>query len=272
MEHLLETQSTDNYRVDLEVFSGPLDLLLYLIKKEEVDIYDIPLARITRQYLKYIEMMQVLNLEIAGEFILMAATLIKIKTRLLLPRDEEDPEEVDPREELIMALVEYKKYKEAGEILREKALIEESFYVPTAPLGKIDKIYDEQPASGLFDMLTAFMEVLSARRVETIHEVNPEEISIEDRIAIIIALLGEKDGATFRDLFADIPRKIVAVVTFLALLELARTRRIKIRQAVPFGELRVYRGDKYTRDVQAIEHLDTVDDDEEKTVEEQISV
>ncbi|MFZ5979440.1 MAG: segregation and condensation protein A, partial [Candidatus Zixiibacteriota bacterium] len=227
--------------------------------------------RITRQYLKYIEMMQVLNLEIAGEFILMAATLIKIKTRLLLPRDEEDPEEIDPREELILALVEYKKYKEAGEILREKALIEESFYIPTAPLGKIDKKYDEQPATSLFDLLSAFMEVISTRRIETIHEVNPEEISIEDRIAIIMTLLGDKDGATFRELFADIPRKIVAVVTFLALLELARTRRIKIRQAVPFGELRVYRGDKYTRDVQAIEQLDTVDDHEE-TMEEQVSI
>jgi len=271
MEHLLESQSIDNYRVDLEVFSGPLDLLLYLIKKEEVNIYDIPLARITRQYLKYIEMMQVMNLEVAGEFILMAASLIKIKTRLLLPRDEEDPEEIDPREELIMALVEYKKYKEAGEILRERALIEESFYVPPAPLGKIDKIYDEQPATGLFDMFSAFIEVLSTRRIETMHEVNPEEISIEDRISIIIKLLGEKDGATFYDLFADIPRKIVAVVTFLALLELARTRRIKIRQAVPFGELRVYRGEKYTRDIQAIAHLDIVNEEEE-TMEEQVSV
>ncbi len=100
--------SHQDYRVDLPVFNGPLDLLLYLIKKEEVDIYEIPLARITSQYLKYIDLMQVLNLDVAGEFVLMAATLIRAKARLLLPRDESDPEEIDPREELIMALVEYR--------------------------------------------------------------------------------------------------------------------------------------------------------------------
>ena len=271
MEHLIEAQS-DNYRVDLEVFSGPLDLLLYLIKKEEVDIYDIPIAHITRQYLKYVEMMKVLNLEIAGEFILMAATLIRIKTKLLLPRDEDDPEEVDPREELILALVEYKKYKEAGEILREKALIEESFYVPPAPLGKIENKYDLENETSLYDMLTAFMDVLAARRVEAIHEVNPEEISIEDRISVIMKLLSDREGANFRELFADIPRKIVAVVTFIALLELARTRRIKIMQNVLFGELWVYRGDLYKADDQMIDHLDVMEEEETSELQEQISV
>lgn len=269
MEHQSEIQN-DNYRVDLEVFSGPLDLLLYLIKKEEVDIYDIPIARITRQYLKYIEMMKVLNLEIAGEFILMAATLIRIKTRLLLPRDEEDPEEVDPREELILALVEYKKYKEAGDILREKALIEESYYVPPTPLGKIDSKYDLQNETSLYDLLTVFVDVLAARRQEIIHEVNPEEISIEDRISVVIKLLADRESANFRELFADIPRKIVAVVTFIALLELARTQRVKIRQVVPFGELWIYRGDLYQRDVQMIDQLDIMEHENE--LQEQVSV
>ena len=115
----MDNGNNGDYRVELEVFSGPLDLLLYLIKKEEVDIYNIPIARITSQYLRYIEMMHGLNLEIAGEFVLMAATLIRLKARLLLPRDESDSEEIDPREELILALVEYKKFKEAGEILRK---------------------------------------------------------------------------------------------------------------------------------------------------------
>ncbi len=124
----------DDNRVDLAVFHGPLDLLLYLIRKEEVDIYDIPIAKITRQYLKYIELMTTLNLEMAGEFILMAATLIRIKTRMLLPRGESDADEPDPREELIWALIEYKKYKEAGEILREKALLEERNYIPPSPV------------------------------------------------------------------------------------------------------------------------------------------
>jgi segregation and condensation protein A len=235
----------ESYQVNLEVFSGPLDLLLYLIKKEEVDIYDISISRITAQYLKYIEMMKTLNLEIAGEFILMAATLIRIKARLLLPRDADDPEEIDPREELIMALVEYKKYKEAGEILREKALLEEQNYVPPSPVGKVETKVDLSPATGLFDLLTAFQEVMTARRDELLHEVDTDEISIEDRIQVIIGLLKERDFASFQELFADIPRKIVAVVTFIALLELARSRRIQIMQSVPFAGLRVCRGDKF---------------------------
>lgn len=255
VEELLN-QHSENYRVNLEVFSGPLDLLLYLIRKEEVDIYDIPIARITQQYLRYIELMQVLNLEIAGEFILMAATLIRIKARLLLPRDESDPEENDPREELIMALVEYKKFKEASEILREKALIEEQNYVPERPLGKIESKVDLEPATSLFDLLTAFKEVLEQRREETVHEVIPEEVAIEDRIASIISYLQKRESASFPELFQDVPRKIVAIVTFIALLELVRTRRIRIMQAEPFARLRVYRGERFHQPREAIDLVD----------------
>ena len=242
METAAETITTD-YKVDLEVFSGPLDLLLYLIRKEEVDIYDIPIARITSQYLRYINLMQTLNLEVAGEFVLMAATLIRIKTRLLLPRDESEPEEEDPRDELIMALVEYKKYKETGEMLREKALLEEQNYIPPSPVGRIDGRVDLTPATTLFDLLTAFREVMAVSREELVHEVVPEEISIEDRIAAIMTHLQTDESATFVELFADLPRRIIAVVTFIAILELARTRRIRIMQAMPFSELRVYRGE-----------------------------
>jgi segregation and condensation protein A len=236
---------SDSYRVELEVFSGPLDLLLFLIRKEEVDIYDIPIARITKQYLKYMEMMKNLNLEIAGEFILMASTLIRIKTRLLLPRDESDPEEADPREELIMALVEYKKFKEASEILREKALLEERVYVPPSPVSKSVEKVDFSPSTSLFDLLMALRGVLSARRDEIVHEVDPDEITIEERIKVVMSLLAERQQATFSELFADVPRKIVAVVTFIAILELVRTRRIRIMQAFPFTELRVYRGELF---------------------------
>jgi segregation and condensation protein A len=235
----------DNYRVELEVFSGPLDLLLYLIKKEEVDIYDIPIARITRQYLKYVEMIKHLNLEVAGEFILMAATLIRIKTRLLLPHDENDPEEADPREELIMALVEYKKFKEAGEILREEALNEERNYVPPSPVEKVESRVDLSPTTSLYDLLIAFRDVLRARRDESFHEVGAEDVSVEERVDVIMELLANRQYATFRELFSDIPRKFVAIVTFIAMLELARTRRIRIMQSFPFAELRVYRGEYF---------------------------
>jgi len=243
-EQLVGTRS-ENYCVDLKVFSGPLDLLLYLIQKEEVDIYDIPIARITRQYLRYVEMMKTLNLDVAGEFILMAAILIRIKTKLLLPRDEADTGELDAREELIMALVEYRKYKEAGEILREKALQEELNYIPPSPVERVETRIDLSPATSLYDLLVALREVLTRSREERIHEVNAQEVSIEDRIRYVMAVLREKEFATFSDLFADMPRKIVAVVTFIAVLELARTRRIRIFQSRPYAEIRVYRGEKF---------------------------
>jgi segregation and condensation protein A len=222
-----------------------MDLLLHLIRREEVDIYDIPIARITNQYLRYIEMMQTLNLEVAGEFILMAATLIRIKTRLLLPRGEEDTDEPDPREELIMALVEYRKYKEAGDVLRDRALEEERVYVPTSPVRKIEGRVDFEPVTGLYDLIVAFRNVMKARKFNRPHEINPQEITVEDRIRVVLEYLRKREGATFTELFADVPRKIIAIVTFIALLELARTRRISIQQVRPFTELRVYRGDHY---------------------------
>ena len=244
MEHALDHQSAD-YRVDLDVFNGPMDLLLFLIKKEEVDIYDIPISRITQQYLSYLDIMRTLDLEVAGEFILMAATLIHIKARLLLPRDENDPEEEDPREELIMALLEYKKYKEAGEILRDRALIEETNYVPPPVLGEIKSKVDLSPATTLFDLISAFKDVLATRPEQVVHEVIVEEITIEDRIKSVLLALQDKEYASFVELFDQAQKRIVAVVTFIAMLELARTRRISIMQALPFTEIRLYRGEFY---------------------------
>ncbi|MDZ4723302.1 MAG: segregation/condensation protein A [candidate division Zixibacteria bacterium] len=235
----------ENYQVDIGVFSGPLDLLLFLIKKEEVDISDIPIAKITRQYLKYIEMMQTLNLEVAGEFVLMAATLIRIKTRLLLPSFEAELDEGDPREELIWALMEYKKYREASEVLREKALLEEQHYVPPAPLGKIEGRVDLSPATTLFDLMAAYRNLMAGKKPEIFHEVVPEEISIEERMLLIMRYLKGEESALFEDLYIDHPKKMTAVVSFIAMLELARTRRVNLQQAFPFSALRVYRGEFY---------------------------
>lgn len=256
MMDITENPQTGDYRVDLAVFQGPLALLLYLIKKEEVDIHDIPIAKITREYLKYVELMTTLNLEVAGEFILMVATLIRIKTRMLLPRGENDLEELDPREELVLALIEYKKYKEAGEILREKALLEERNFIPPSAVGEINGKVNLSKSTTLFDLLTAFKEALSARRNEPFHEVYAEEVSTEDRITYIMQLLREKEFATFTELFADLPERIVAVVTFIALLELARAQRVTIYQSKPFAELRVYRGEAFEAPRQAIDLMD----------------
>jgi segregation and condensation protein A len=257
-EHDPELTDGSDYRVDLAVFHGPLDLLLYLIRKEEVDIYDIPIARITRQYLKYIELMQVLNLEIAGEFILMAATLIRIKTRMLLPRTETEEEEMDPREELVLALIEYKKYREAGEMLRERALLEQRRYIPPSPLEDMPSRVDVSPATTLYDLLMAFRDVLAQKREVAIHEVHFEEVSIEDRIAHIIEYLRGHEVVSFAELFADVPRKIVAIVTFVALLELVRAHRVSIRQSTPFAKLRVYRGNRFDAPPSAIDLVTAV--------------
>ncbi len=245
MQETITDPQTDSYQVQLDMFSGPLDLLLYLIKQEEVDIYDIPIARITRQYLKYIEQMQTLNLEVAGEFILMAATLIRIKTKLLLPRDESDPDEMDPREELILALVEYKRYKEAAEHLRDRALREEQYFVPPSPVSHSVVKVDLNPATSLFDLLSAFRTVLATRQRELFHQVQPEESSMEDRMALVLNALSEQEMATYRQLCSDDPKRMIAVVTFIAVLELARTRRISVEQSWPFAEMRVYRGTRF---------------------------
>ncbi len=235
----------DNYSVDLEVFQGPLDLLLYLIRKDEIDIYDIPIARITEQYMHYIEMMKNLNLELAGEYILMAATLIRIKAKLLLPRDGDDSEEADPRQELVAALLEYKKFKEASEILREKRLLEERICTPPAINGNQKSKVVLSDSTTLYDLLTSFRDVLERIGKDQFYEIQPEELTVEDRIRRVLEVLSDKDSVAFQELFMDIPRKLVAIMTFMAILELARVHRIMIRQSLPFSEVRVYRGERF---------------------------
>lgn len=252
----------ENYSVNLEVFHGPLDLLLYLIRKDEIDIYDIPIARIAQQYMQYIDVMKILNLELAGEYILMAATLIRIKAKLLLPRDELESDEADPREELVAALLEYKKFKEAGEILREKRLLEERVYIPPpvdSGNGGRKKIV-VLDSTTLFDMLTALREVLERAEQEKLYEIDPQEATIEDRVEKIMDILAEKESATFQELFKDVPQKIIAILTFVAVLELVRLRRVTVRQSLPFSELRVYRGDLFNDPHPAIEFINRADE------------
>lgn len=254
---MIENKPGENYSVNLEIFHGPLDLLLYLIRKDEIDIYDIPIAHITEQYMRYLEVIQSLDLELAGEYILMAATLIRIKARLLLPRDDEEGEEMDPREELVAALLEYKKYKEAGDILREKRLLEERVFIPPAISrgnGRKEQVVLADNTT-LYDMLTVFKEVLERAKQEHLYEINLEEASIEDRVNKILKTLADRESATFVELFDDAPKKIIAILTFIAVLELAKLRRIKIRQSMPFAELRVYRGEDFDSEQPAIEFI-----------------
>jgi segregation and condensation protein A len=243
----IETQtqeSSSSYSVKLDVFEGPLDLLLFLIKRDEIDIYDIPIAHITRQYLEYIDLMKVLNLEVAGEFIVMAATLIRIKAKMLLPRTVDEEEEEDPREELVQALLEYRKFKEAACVLKEKEE-EQSRWFPRADpdLSGLPKEEILVEAS-LYDLMSAFKKILDSQPKETFHTINYSRVTIEERIEYVLSCLAQKDGVVFTELFLDTPIKLVMVVTFMAILELIRLQKIYIRQTKHFSEIWVFRNEK----------------------------
>jgi segregation and condensation protein A len=227
------------YRVRLEVFEGPLDLLLHLIKKNELDIFDIPIAEITSDYLNYIKLFRRLNLDFAGEFLVMASTLIHIKSRMLLPSietvEEEEPE--DPRLELAARLMEYQKFKEAASILKGKEAIQRDIYgrLPIVPLDE-----DYTIEASLFDLVDAFQRVVF--RVEKeVREIIQEDIRVEDRIREILNLLENRRFINFETIFSGQRTKRLLIVTFLALLELVRLRTVFARQARPFGDIRIYR-------------------------------
>ena len=233
-----------SYKVQLEIFEGPLDLLLYLIKREELDIYHIPIARIARQYLEYIQMMRMLNLDIAGEFLVMAATLMHIKSRMLLPQEElrEEEEDEDPQAELIKQLMEYQKFKGMAEKLEEKQITQEKIF----SRGKDEAMGLAQKEgflleANLFDLLTAFSRVLTTVSKEGFTEIIEDETTVNEKIREILDVLRAKASLNFTKLFAGLATKVEMVVAFLALLELIRLKEIKIRQAQRFGEIRVYK-------------------------------
>lgn len=230
------------YPVKLDVFEGPLDLLLFLIKKNEIDIYDIPISLITQQYLEYLEMMRSLDLEVAGEFVLMAATLIRIKARMLLPKTEEEEEEEDPRAQLVTALLEYKRYKELSGMLKEKES-EESKFFPRTDFSYL-KLEDERQDEievNLSDLLSAFKKVCEKTPKEIFHQVKMEDVSLDQRVDHILNYLKEREKVKFAELFLDNPIRLVMVVTFIAILELIRLRKIKVIQRKNFSEIWVHR-------------------------------
>jgi len=202
------------YKVRLEVFEGPLDLLLYLIRQEEIDIYDIPIARITQQYLEYLEFMKSLDIELAGEFLVMAATLLKVKSRMLLPRHEELGEEAeDPRRDLVQQLLEYRKFKEIAERLGEKEYTQRRMF--PRPKGGFDNaaeiIPPEPPAPdvGMFELLNAFKQVLERIDKLKLYEIVGEDISIEERIDFIVRTITSRRRMTFMELFENEKRRLV---------------------------------------------------------------
>ncbi|MBU0895471.1 MAG: segregation/condensation protein A [Candidatus Omnitrophica bacterium] len=233
------------YKVKLEVFEGPLDLLLYLIKKEEVDIYDIPIAKITDQYLEYMELMQLLDLTIAGEFLVMAATLMHIKSKLLLPPDEtevESEEELDPRVELVKRLLEYKKFKEAAAELAQKESHQKHFYARVGSGINMDELpaaKDEFFEASLFDLITAFTKVLRDIPKEMFHEIIKDEFTVSEKIHDVLHMLVDNRKVMFTDLFKAAKNKAEIITTFLAILELIKIREISIIQHAHFGEIEI---------------------------------
>jgi segregation and condensation protein A len=227
---------------ELGGFDGPLDLLLYLIKKDEVDIYDIPIAEITRQYLAYLEACRELNLEIAGEFLYMAAVLMRIKARMLLPRPGDDEQWEDPRTELVNALQEYRNFKNVSSVLEEMAISRQRRYPrrdytlfdippPEAELVRVD----------LTTLMIAFGDLVSRVEAESSYELEPLEITVDTRKDHILSLFERDESMEFDELFRDDLRKIVMVVTFIALLELVKLGVVRIEQAEPFSTIRVYK-------------------------------
>jgi segregation and condensation protein A len=247
-QHLDFESSPDAYKVKLDSFEGPLDLLLHLIRKNELNIYDIPIALITEQYLGFIELMQELNLDVAGEFLVMAATLIHIKSRMLLPRPEsatDDPVDAeDPREVLVRRLLEHQKFKAAAELLHERETWRSAQYI--RPDSRVaDAAGDEYESEldvDLFGLIAAFRGVLERANRRPRMILPPEQMSIEDRIRQLLDRLSETDACGFEDLFSDGDgSRPFMIVTFLALLEMIRLKLVRIFQSGGFGPIRVYK-------------------------------
>ena len=233
-------------QIHLPQFDGPLDLVLYLIRREKIDINDIPIAPITRQYMAYLEMMQDLNLDVAGEFFVMAATLIHIKSKMLVPIEptevEGEEEGIDPREELVQRLLEFQRYKEAAGILHQQAQIRAAQWTrPDTVLPKFDDAGEEMIEAGLYDLIAAFKELLERRKTLIAHEVEDEGPPLEERMSELLAMIREGESLEFLELFATLETKAEMIVTFLALLELIRLKRVRVYQRGMFGPIRVFR-------------------------------
>jgi len=237
----IDLNIASDFVFELEAFDGPLDLLLYLIKKEEVDIYDIPVAEITRQYLAYLDACRELDLEIAGEFLYMASILIRIKAQMLLPRPEDDEQWEDPRTELMNALLEYKKVKNISESLEGLAESRgRRHHRMDSSLSDLPSAEPELIRVDLAALMIAFGDLLSRVKPEPAYGVTRLEITVDQRKDHILGLLMSEKSIEFQRLFLDDPRKIVMVITFIALLELAKNGILRIEQADRFSTIRVY--------------------------------
>src|SRR3954447_2818262 len=243
-----EFESTpDAFAVKLTNFEGPLDLLLHLIRKHELDIHDIPIALITAQYLEAIALMHEMNLDVAGEFLVMAATLIHIKSKMLLPRPETaaalEGEEEDPRDALVRRLLEHQKFKAAAELLHEREQLRSAQWL--GPDERVAELagddYEPELEVDLFSLLSAFQSVVTRAKLRPKVLLPPEQMPVEVRIEQLLDRLSETDACGFEELFADVNDRGGLIVTFLALLEMIRLKLVRVFQSGSFGPIRIYK-------------------------------
>lgn len=234
------------YTIKLNDFEGPLDLLLFFIKRDELDIYDIPIANITKEFLDYMHFLQQFDLEIAGEFLVMAAELMQIKVKMLLPPEQGEEEELDPRANLVQRLVEYKRFKEMS--LQMKNFEEEQMKVHYRGYRSADEhVVEEETGEDMirdvtfFDLIASFKFAMDRMPKKFVHEIEKINVTVEEQIAYIEEYFSRRSEATFYDLVKDFTERIRIVVTFLALLEVIRAKKIIIRQLYPFGDLSIMR-------------------------------
>lgn len=240
--------SADAFAVRLDNFEGPLDLLLHLIKKHEVSIYDIPIALVTAQYLEVIELMHEMNLDVAGEFLVMAATLIHLKSRTLLPRPEtaatvDEGEGEDPRDALVRRLMEHQRFKAAAELLHEREQVRAAQWLrpDERVAGLAGDDYEPELEVDLFSLLNAFQSVLHRLKARPKALLPAEQVPIELRIEQLLERLSEHEACGFDELFADVDDRAGLIVTFLALLEMIRLKLVRVFQSGSFGPIRVYK-------------------------------
>ncbi len=234
-------KTKEGYRVELEAFSGPIELLLHLVKTQEIDIYDIPIAQVTNQYLEYLTLMEELDLDVAGEFLVMAANLIYIKSKTLLPEEPVgiEEEEEDPRAELVEALLEYKRYKGAAGQLEELNLHRQEIFDrgEANPEGFDNDLIE----TDLFGLISAFRQVLTEIGQEPFKEISRSPVTVKEKIKEILNFIEGKGSFIFGEIFRNVRSRIEAVATFLALLELMKQRQILVRQNKVFGEIRIFK-------------------------------
>ncbi len=235
-----------SYEIKLDIFEGPLDLLLYLIRKNEIDIYNIPIALITEQYLSYLDLMRSLNLDLAGEYLVLASTLVHIKSKLLLPPAEgegEEEEGEDPRKELVRQLLEYQAFKEAALHLDERPLLERDVFTRGAltedPVSSGEE-EEEMTEVDIFELVSAFRRIIAGLDLREDLEIDAEKMSLTDRINEILEKLSEQGQITFAELLGDKVDRRRIIYTFLAILELMKLRMIRAYQSGPFGAIRLF--------------------------------